>query len=352
MSTIVHDIRLAAGFEIPAGTVAARTLSRAQAEPLAAALAADLARTVPDAAQAMLAVAGAVFEPGQLLRPGFPAWSALADLAAPILRDQGLAPRLLAIGSHQTRLPDRRLSPPAEAFQGQFVVIPMLLIADGELGPELESALERELFERGSIAPPARALLDEALGLDSVHGQLLTAADLLALQHVQMDAAGLGGFWPVVEHAVLAGDEAAGFELAGGLQARWRPADQSLTIDFVPFGLFDGPAADYLLWQRALRTLTALADAHGLTWQPACSTDCEVDGSGRLVSHRVGPCAGPDRAAEHVDPDAGLIAWSIVEQGQLRHLYPLDAATARHQRDRLGELYPHMPTHPPDALRR
>lgn len=342
MSTDVHDIRLAAGFEIPGGSAAARTLSRQQAEQLAAALAADLARTVPGVDQAMLVVAGSLFEPAELLRPGLPAWSALTDLATPIVREQGLSPRLLAIGSHEGRLPDRRLAPQPEPVQGQFVVLALLLVCDSEDGPALETALEAELFERGSIDPPARALLHQALGLESIHGQLLTATDLLALQHVQMDAAGLGGFWPVVEHAVLAPDEASEFELAAGLQARWVADEQRLTIEFLPFDTFTGTPAAYLLWLRALRTLTALADAHGLAWQPVAADDCQIDAAGRLVTHAAGPCRAADGVTEHRDPEAGLIAWSVVDAGQLTHVYPLDTATARRQHELMRERDPDL----------
>lgn len=317
-------------------------LSREQSEQLAAALADDLARTVPGVDQAMLVVAGSLFEPTELLRPGFPAWSALSDLAGPMAHEQGLEARLLAIGSHEGRLPDRRLTPPATPVQGQFVAIAILLVTDPDNGPALEAALERELFERGSIAPPARALLHQALGLDTIHGQLLTANDLLALQHMQMDAAGLGGFWPAIEHAVLSTDEAAEFELAAGLRARWMAGDRTLTIEFHPFDHFPGTQAAYLLWLRALRTLTVLAEAHGLAWQPTVPGDCEVDATGRLVRHRAGPCRQVDGLTEHLDPEAGLIAWTSVNDGQLSHLYPLDALTARTQRDLLRQRHPGM----------
>jgi hypothetical protein len=338
----MHDIRLAAGFEVPINSANQRTLSREQAERLAEALAADLARTVPQADQAMLVVAGSLFEPAQLLRPGLPAWAALSDLAAPVVREQGLAPRLLAIGSHAGHLPDRRLSPPNEPVQGQFLTVALLLVSDAENGPGLETALERELFERGSIDPPARALLHEAVGLNSVHGQLLTATDLLALQHVQMDAAGLSSFWPVIEHAILAPDESAEFELAAGLRASWKAAEPVLAIDFLPFDAFHGTRQAYLVWLRALRTLTALADAHGLEWRPICEHHCEIDQGGRLVRHRAGSCDRPDGLTEHTDPEAGLIAWSLVVDGQLSHLYPLDSATARRQRDLVKQRYPDL----------
>jgi hypothetical protein len=60
------------------------------------------------------------------------------------------------------------------------------------------------------------------------------------------------------------------------------------------------------------------------------------------VRHSAGPCHAADGLTEHLDPDAGLIAWSLVSDGQLSHLYPLDAATARQQRERLQQRYPDL----------
>ncbi len=339
MDTQAHDIRLAAALEIsnPAGPL--RTLNRSQAEDLAAALAADLARTLPGADEVMLVLAGALFEPAQLLRPGLPAWSALLDLARPSLREQGVQPQLLAIGTHQGRMPDQRLAPPSRPAPSQFLVIPLMLISTAEHGPGLEAALERDLFERGSIDPPARALLHQALGLDSVHGQLLTATDLLALQHVQMDAAGLGAFWPVVEHAVLAPEEDQQFELAAGLTAAWQADKAGLVIDFVTFDSFQRPPGEYVLWQRAFRTLTALMETHGLEWQVDCGPDVRLEAAGRLAIHSAGSWPGPDSVTEHTDPDAGLIAWTVAAGGALAHWYPLDGGTARARRELLEQRH-------------
>ncbi len=345
MTTATYDIRLAAGFEIQPASPPRRTLNRAQAEQLVEALASDLARTVKGADQGLLVAAGAVFEPHELLRPELPAWSALTDSANPLIRERGLSPNLLAIGTHQGRMPDQRLSPSSSAVQGQFLVIPMLLIASEELGPELESQLERDLFERGSIDPPARAFLSEALGLESSHGQLLTANDLLALQHVQMDTAGLSGLWPVVEHVLLAPDETTNFDLAAGLQASWHAGQRQLVLHFL--GLKDFPDSDlhaFGLWLRAMRMLVALCDSHAIAWRAEVPETCGLDLDGRLVSQNLGAVDQPDGAVQHVDEDFGLVAWSIIESGRLKQVYPLDAATANHVNQTLQQQFSDLAT--------
>ena len=331
-----HDIRLAAALELASPAAGQKTLSRPQAEALADALAADLARTVPAVDQSMLVLGGGLFETADLLRPGLPAWSALMDLARPSLRDQGVQPQLLAIGSHQGRMPDQRLSPSAESADNRFLIVPLLLLCPADQGSLLEKSLESELFERGSIDPPARALLHDTLGLDTVHGQLLTATDLLALQHVQMDAAGLGPFWPVVEHAILRPDEDSDFSIAAGLEARWQPGEQEILIRFQTFDELAQPPAGYALWQRSFRTLTALLDSHGMKWRVACGPAVRLAEHGRLAIHLAGNWQGDGAAVtEQHDPDTGLIAWTVATDGQLTHYYPLDAGTAQLQKQAL-----------------
>ncbi|TVS12003.1 MAG: hypothetical protein EA419_06295 [Wenzhouxiangella sp.] len=335
MQIRLHDIRLLAGFEIQPGSVRDRTLTRDQASELAGTLAADLARAVPSVDGAIFAAAGTLMEPAELLRPGLPAWSALADLTAPMLRDSGGAARVIAIGSHHARMPDQRLAAPDQPPRGQFLTVPLMLRARPDDGPDLEARLENELFERGSVDPPARALLERFTGLQSVHGQLLTLSDLMALQHVQLDAAGLSAFWPVIEQALIAPDQDATFDLPAGLHAQWSGRDQTLDIAFLVFDRFPDSPDTYPLWQRAFRTLTLLASEHGLAWRPQSEPGLTLDEHHRLLIHSVGPTELENSLTEQVDPDAGLIAWTVVEDGLLRHLYPLDADAARQQRSSL-----------------
>ncbi|MCC5863861.1 MAG: hypothetical protein JJU31_01950 [Wenzhouxiangella sp.] len=327
MNQALHHIRLAAGFETESAPPHRRFLDRGECEQLTAALAADLTRVIDKIDRCLLVVGGTLLEPGGLLQPGLPAWQALQELARPALRDPSSGGQILAIGAYGGRLPDRRLQPPADAAEGRFVALPMLLSCPADIAPALESSLEAVLFERGSVHPPARALLATACGLETVHGQLLTANDLIALQHVQMDTAGLGAFWTVIEHALTAGAEDCEFALPGQLQARWQAGANALGIDFVSFDKHPGSPAEYALWVRAFRSLITLADSHGLPRQINSSLvhdrdlDCLVESRGR--------CRQTSGMTEHVHPDCGLIAWTRVEDSHQFNLYPLSGRSLR-----------------------
>src|SRR5699024_5627780 len=198
--------------------------------------------------RAMLVLGGSLFEPFEVIRPGFPVWQALEELAATTLRERGFEPRILAIGAYRGRMPHTALQPPGQPPQGQFLVLPMTLICSEDDAQELRNALEAELFERAGIDPPARALLSEACGVETVHGQLLTLADLIALQHVQLDSVGLGGFWPVVEQILVDDTRAKAHTLPAELEARWEPESASVNITFISFDQYAGELSDYTLW--------------------------------------------------------------------------------------------------------
>lgn len=332
MSESVHHIRLLAGLEIQPGQQPARqpgrTLDRHRAEQLAGQLATDLQRVVPGVEHGMLVLGASLFEPFELMRPGFPAWAALEELAGSTLRERGFEPRILAIGSHQSQMPHAGLQPPDEPPQGQFLALPMTLICPAEQAEALEQEFENALFERGNIDPPARALLAEAAGLDTVHGQLLTLADLIALQHVQLDGAGLGGFWPVVERILVEDGQSHDHELPAGLTARWDAQAMRVELPFTSFDQFSGEPDDYALWLRALRTLTTLLDSHGIEWQARPAEPVVFDEDYSAMIESTGATDHPDGMTVHSHPDIGLAAWTVVEDGRMMHIYPLRPESA------------------------
>ncbi len=341
-----HVIPIVAGFEIIPSPDYQPTLDKSAAEAMAHALAADLARQLPPDLETLLVVGGLVVEPNQLLRPHFGTWLALDQLAKPVIRDQGLHSGVLAIGAHQGQLPDERLQPTQYTLMGQFVCIPMLLVVDADQGSAVEAKLEASLFESGSINPPARALLAQHAKLESIHGQLLTRNDLLALQRVQLDSAGLGGFWDVIEAVLLSPDQDQSIPLPAKLQAHWQANAGYLQIEFLTFSQWvkrDGQqASDWALgygrWLRAYRTTQALVENHGIDWQvklthPATLDDrraCVIESSALNHTDRSS-LAG---LTEHMDPGLGLVAWTLIEDDRMIHLYPIQAqAIGALQRD-------------------
>lgn len=335
MGTQYH-IPLVAAVEIEAPDDIRRVLDRDQADAVAGHLAADLARLLSEAARTRLVVAGALFEPAEVLRPGFAAWQAIRELSSQgRLRD--FSAEVVAFGAHAGRMPHAALQPPEAPPQGRLLVMPLVMSDPADAASSLESRLEAELFERGSIDPPARAALAEATGIEIIHAQCLTRADLLALHQVQLDSAGLGGFWPLIEHALLSPDRNVELTLPGELTTRWRADDARAEIDFVSFDQSDVDAADYVLWLRALRSTTALLEAHGIDWHAVSTEPVVFDPATGLMIETRGTSSRPEGLTVHQHPEVGLVAWTLVEDGRLFHLYPLDADGALRNRERLEQ---------------
>jgi len=334
MSALTHDIRLVAGFEVTASPVR-RVLERDQSERLLTLLADDLATHLGGEDHRLLVGCGALFEPGDLLRPGFLTWQALRELSRAARLDPETESGLLAIGAYQGRLPDARLRPPAAAPTGQLLLLPLSLMVSEQRFKPVRERLEQVLFERASLRPPTRALLVDLIGLETNHGQLMTLDDLLALHHVQMDSAGLSSFWAVVETILLKPDGDRHFDLPAGIRARFQAGAGRVDVDFVSFDQFQGTIDDYALWTRSQRSLTALLDLHGIEY--AIGTKLTEDPGGQCWIEPAGPSRAPAGVSAQVHHDCGLIAWSVVEDGHQFNLYPRSLAAMQACRERIEQ---------------
>jgi hypothetical protein len=320
----VNDIRLVASFEIESSTRVRRVLSRTECEALADTLAQDLIRQAEGAGSGLLVVGGGLFEPAELLRPGFPAWQALSDLSRNAFLSPGGEGSVMAIGAHQGRLPDARLSPVDGALSGQLLALPMVLRCADDDSDRLSEQFESTLFEKGGLHPPTRAAFAQATGLDTGHGQLMTLNDLIALTHVQMDTAGLGAFWPVVEQVLVQSEASAQFDLPGPLEARWCPRSGAVRVRFRTFDDFAGTIDDYALWTRAYRSLSALLSLHGIDRQ--VESDHTLDADRHALLESTGTTEAGAGLTEQVHSDCGLLCWTLIEDRKQFNLYPLDAA--------------------------
>lgn len=318
----MNDIRLVATFEVEYNTTARCVLSRSECETLADALAQDLARQVEEAGSGLLVVGGGLFAPAEILRPGFPAFQALSNLSKNVLQSPGTEGSVMAIGAHDDRLPDSRLAPRKSEPNGQLLVLPIVLRCDDDRSAQLVEQFESILFEQGGLHPPTRAAFSQATGLDTGHGQLMTLNDLIALTHVQMDTAGLGAFWPVVEHVLIQSDQSAPFDLPGSLKVQWCSDAQTVKTQFETFDDFAGGIDEYSLWTRAYRSLSALLSLHAIELQIETAHTLDVTRHALLES--TGASQGRTGLTEQVHRECGLLCWTLIEDQQQFNLYPLD----------------------------
>ncbi len=190
--------------ELSPGAVAARAaLSPDDAGALAALVARDLDKLVPGVAALDLGLVAALFDPVELLRPGYPLHAELERLVA---RAPGAAGgRVIGFGAGADGLPPP-LRPAPEHAEGPLRLLPLLVRGDPAAVAEVGERMEQVLLDTGMAGADTALLAQDGFGAAVEHARLLTLNDLAAMMAMQYDHAGLGPLWPLVEAALLAPD--------------------------------------------------------------------------------------------------------------------------------------------------
>lgn len=316
--------------ELSAGdTPPRRTLSRDEAAELAALIAADLHTLVPQVDEARLAVAGALFDTVELLRPGFPVWATLDELARRVPR--GHLENVVAFGTHEGHMPAQPLEPEAAFADGPMRLLPLSLLAPEALAESLAEKLEVELVGRGEAGARTSDWLMRTLGVRLEHVRYLSRNDLLALTCVQYEHVNLAPLWTLLEAALLTPYRDESTLSARGLALRYHDGKVQAQS---PAAWLRGQSGD--INQRAhefagavfeLRQYAALLDAHHL---PLTLTDGEAT-PGYLLETFGDTDAGYDAPAlyAHEAPGLGVVAVTLAQRGDggrarvLAHGYPL-----------------------------
>ncbi|MBD8527971.1 hypothetical protein [Pseudomarimonas arenosa] len=268
MSNRIHCLG-ALALELSASGDAPRsTLERAEAEELAALLARDLGQLLPGAERLDGAFAAALYDPAELLRPGWPVHSALTELAE--LAPGARGGRVIAVGAHQGQMPSAALQPDPQFQGGLLRLLPFALIGEPERALEVGRLMEERLLDTGMAGAGTALQAQSGFGATLEHARYLSIHDLCALIAHQYQHAGLADIWRLIEAALLSPDSAEWLDSDDGLIAvgrghQVRIADPSPSIWRHRFGRLHADVDG--AWQRyqiGLRQLMAILAAHGI----------------------------------------------------------------------------------------
>ena len=318
-----------------AGEPASRmTLSRDEAAQLAELVAADLHTLVPQVGEARLALVGALFDQVELLRPGFPVWATLDELARRVPRGQ--LDNVVAFGSHDGRMPAQPLEPSPVFADGPMRLLPLSLLAPAARAEELSELIEIHLVGRGEAGTLTADWLMRTLGIRLEHVRYLSRNDLLALTCVQYEHVNLAPLWNLLEAALLTPQNTESTMSARGLSLQYTAGK---VLAQSPAEWLATQTGD--VTQRAhafagivfeLRQYAALLDAHQLPLllQPAAHVEAEA-GAGYLLETlaTVEPGYEPPTLFAHEAPGLGVVALTVAQRGNggaaraLAHGYPL-----------------------------
>ena len=202
MSKPELSILAALALELSPGSEPARlALGVEPAGELAGLVARDLARLAPEAATLDLAMVAGLFDPAELLRPGYPVHAELGRLAA---RAPGAAGgRIIGFGAGEDGLPTG-MAPSPEFAGGPLKLLPLVLRGSVDDVAPVGDQLEQVLLDTGMASADTALLAQQAFGATVEHARLLTINDLAAMMAMQFDHAGIAALWPLVEAALLA----------------------------------------------------------------------------------------------------------------------------------------------------
>ncbi|MFC3652696.1 hypothetical protein ACFONN_14150 [Dyella humi] len=313
------------------------TLSRDEAAELVALVADDLHALVPEVAQARLTLGGAVFDAVELLRPGFPVWATLDELARRVPRSA--LENVVAFGHHEGRMPAQLLEPDPAYADGPMRLLPLSLLAPEEMAEALSERLEVELVGRGEAGARTADWLMRALGVRLEHARYLSRNDLLALTCVQYEHVNLAPLWQLLEAAMLTPYRPETTLSARGLALRYADGKAWMQSPAQWLAAQDGATAErghaFAGAVFELRQYAALLQAHGLPLHfDGGSAIATEYGSGWLaeIVAQADPAYDAPTLFAHEAAGLGVVAVTVAQRGAagrarvLAHGYPLQSA--------------------------
>ncbi|MDY0021859.1 hypothetical protein [Arenimonas caeni] len=255
----------------PGATPGKSALDVATAGELAGLVARDLAKLVPEAADLDLGLVAGLFDPVELLRPGWPVHAELERLVA---RAPGAAGgRVVGFGADDAGLPES-LRPSAEFAGGPLKLLPLLLRGDPASVAPVGERLEQVLLDTGMAGADTALLAQSGFAVPVEHARLLTLNDLAAMMAMQYEHVGLAPMWPLLEAALLAPGavqwlDAPPEPLAvyenGGVRMALLDIDAWAEGGFAPADTDAGRLARaFERFQMRQRQLAAVLEAHGV----------------------------------------------------------------------------------------
>lgn len=185
----------------PGSPAAHSTLSVADVERLGALIAGDLRPWCLPHNNIDISLAGALFDPVEILRPLWPVHAELARLSHLAPKSSGA--RLLCLGADDGRMP-AGLQPEPDYRNGPLRWMPFVISGPAEQLLPVQNGMEAELMERGMAGAATALLCQELFGAAIEHARYMTLHDGVAMMAMQYGHNGLEPVWPLIENALFA----------------------------------------------------------------------------------------------------------------------------------------------------
>ncbi len=333
-------------------------LDRDQTEALTDAIAADLSRLLKGVEKLGLAVAGAVYDQTQVLRPSFPLFAELYHYYERSLSGGEFVPQCLSLGAENGSMASQVMQPESHDHAGPLLLLPFLLFGPEQVTGKVADLMEQVFIEKGQADARTALKIEELFGLKTAHVRYMTVNDLCALLQVQLEHLGLAELWTLLEAALYGSEDAVSTVTSAGNQFYF--AKNQASTAFLTFNQWvDSPWASketgryeagngYAAYLRMQRQFSLSLAMHGIPLQvyraPHCnameSADLEtfiaqgnaIEGSFFSESVLDNAGDGPCLVTEHSTAELGPCMYTLeryASDGTLIrccHWYPIAPA--------------------------
>jgi hypothetical protein len=326
-------------------------LPTTDAEQMLAHIAADLQALIPGVSRCRLVATGAVYDQTQILRPGYPVFSALEE-AARELGARSFKPGLVSIGAVDGKMPVNDLQPIADIPLGLLQLLPIVIHGPSEQIGQLATIMEHRFLEQGQLSPNSATWLQTAFDVSILHARLMTLTDLNAMLRLQLEHYGFLPIWELLDAALYERARPLTVTTASGKTWQWRAGAAHTTFETFDYWASEGAgagtaaarlalAAGYAEWTRELRQYLTTLQAHGLTVRLQPPGSAEPLAGTFLTEVSGDPAKGGDCiVTEHHFDDLGTIAITVVRDSRIENWYPLRPSGLNDMHDLLRKEAP------------
>lgn len=322
-------------------------LGPADAEQMLAHIAADLRSMLPGIAECSLIAAGALYDQTQILRPGYPVFSALESAAA---AQRAFKPGLVSIAAADGVMPVAELQPAEDIPLGLLQLLPVVVHGPAERIAELGQAMEYRFLEQGQLSAHAAAWLQTGFGVVVNHARLMTLTDLDAMRRMQLEHFGFLPLWELLDAALAGRGETLAVTTPSGQDWQWRNGEVHTEFETFDHWASRGggagkPTARLALaggygdWTREMRQYIVTLRAHGVGVRfHLPGSDDPLEGTYLCEVSQSLPQDDDFAITEHGFGDLGTIAVTAVNGRRVENYYPLRPRALNDIHARLREL--------------
>lgn len=304
-----------------------------EADQLCWALAEDLQRILGPLDRFGFVVLGGLYDLTEILQPGMTLVDTVAELYRRSLPDNRFQPQVMAVGVQGEGFPVPAIAPACRPGSGPLLAVPFVLLGEGQAMDELGTRMEKDLLEKGRASLRTGEVIQEAFGVTALNLSFATFNDLCALLKVQLEHAGFGPLWQLLEAALFTDRPPARVELPEGNLFLVDGAEAY--VRFLTFAQWReqlpdsaDPAADYGRFHQLQRQYTAGLAAHGLSVQT-------VEPHADLTAEEMDTALGIARM-EAMPPDTEEVNEVIVDKNDWRDVAGI--SLTEHSRAGMGPV--------------